>query len=188
MSDSLQPMESSLPGCSVYEDSPGKNTGVGCHAPLQGISPTQGSNPGLPHSRWILYQLSHEGSPASIYLVALHPGVMEQKFKEKESITYFFSSLVLNFPLPGLSPSCCCQKAERSLEWSSFHERCLQHIKIPAVSILSIRCPHLLHHQGYFFLMLSSMDSIETRESPSWPIHGSKAKTSGRTAPFCCCP
>ena len=39
-------------------DSPGKNTGVGCHALLQGIFPTQGSNPGLPHSRRILYQLS----------------------------------------------------------------------------------------------------------------------------------
>ena len=31
-------------GSSVHGDSPGKNTGVGCHAPLQGIFPTQGSN------------------------------------------------------------------------------------------------------------------------------------------------
>ena len=31
------------------KDSPGKNTGVGCHFLLQGIFPTQGSNPGLPH-------------------------------------------------------------------------------------------------------------------------------------------
>ena len=30
---------------------------------LQGIFPTQGSNPGLPHCRWILYLLSHKGSP-----------------------------------------------------------------------------------------------------------------------------
>ena len=36
-------------------DSPGKNTGVGCHALLEGIFPTQGSNPALPHCRWILY-------------------------------------------------------------------------------------------------------------------------------------
>ena len=43
------PMDCSLPGSSVHEDSPGKNTGVGCHAFLQGIFPTQGSNPGLPH-------------------------------------------------------------------------------------------------------------------------------------------
>ena len=42
---------------------PGKNTGMGCHALLQGIFPTQGSNPGLPHCRQILYHLSHQGSP-----------------------------------------------------------------------------------------------------------------------------
>ena len=47
---------------SVYGDSPGKNTGVGCHFLLHGIFPTQGSNPGLPHHRWILYHLSHRGS------------------------------------------------------------------------------------------------------------------------------
>ena len=41
----------SPPGSSVHEDSPGKNTGVGCHALLQGIFPAQGSNPGLPHGR-----------------------------------------------------------------------------------------------------------------------------------------
>ena len=43
-------------------DSPGKNTGVGCHALLQGIFPTQGSNWGLLHCRRILYQLSYQGS------------------------------------------------------------------------------------------------------------------------------
>ena len=40
-----------------------QNTGVGSHSLLQGIFPTQGSNPGLPHCRWILYHLSHQGSP-----------------------------------------------------------------------------------------------------------------------------
>ena len=43
----LDPMGCSLPGSSVHGDSPGKNIGVGCHALLQGIFPTQGSNPGL---------------------------------------------------------------------------------------------------------------------------------------------
>ena len=56
------PMDCSPPGSSVHRDSPGKNSGVGCHAHLQGIFPTQGSNPGLPHCRQILYQLSHQGS------------------------------------------------------------------------------------------------------------------------------
>ena len=39
----------------------GHNTGVGGLSLLQGIFPIQGSNPGLPHCRWILYQLSHKG-------------------------------------------------------------------------------------------------------------------------------
>ena len=38
---------------------PGQNTGVASLSLLQGIFPTQGSNPGLPHCRQILYQLSH---------------------------------------------------------------------------------------------------------------------------------
>ena len=41
------PIDCSLPGSSVHSDSPGKNTGVGCHSLLQGIFPTQGSNPSL---------------------------------------------------------------------------------------------------------------------------------------------
>ena len=57
------PMDCSPPGPSVYRDSLGKNTGVGCHALLQGIFPTQGSNAGLLLCRWILYCLSHQGSP-----------------------------------------------------------------------------------------------------------------------------
>ena len=56
-------MDCSLPGSSVYENSPGKNTGVDCHALLQGIFPTQGSNSDLSHCMWILYHLSHQGSP-----------------------------------------------------------------------------------------------------------------------------
>ena len=53
--------------CSVMSDSllphsPGKDTGTGSHFLLQGIFPTQRSHPGLPHYRWILYQLSHQKS------------------------------------------------------------------------------------------------------------------------------
>ena len=100
----FHPMGCSLPGSSVHGDSPGKKTGVGCHALLQGIFPnpgiecrspafqadcllseppgkpkntavgspsllqgifpTQGSNQGLLHCSWILYQLSScQGSP-----------------------------------------------------------------------------------------------------------------------------
>ena len=63
------PMDS-LPGSSVHGDSPGKNTGVGCHALLQGIFLTEGSNPGLLHCRLILYHLSHQGSPIFLIHIA----------------------------------------------------------------------------------------------------------------------
>ena len=43
-------------------NSPGQNTRVGSPSLLQEIFSIQGSNPGLPHRRQILYQLSHKGS------------------------------------------------------------------------------------------------------------------------------
>ena len=48
----------------------GQNSGVGSLSLLQGIFPTQGSNPGLPHCGQILYQLSHKGSPRILEWVA----------------------------------------------------------------------------------------------------------------------
>ena len=53
-------------------DSPGKNTGVGCHALLQGIFPTQELNPGLLNCRWIPDHLSYREAPRGIY-TALNP-------------------------------------------------------------------------------------------------------------------
>ena len=54
-------MDSSLPGFSVHGDSSGKKTGVGCHALLQRIFPTQGWNPGLPHCRQ-LYRIREDNT------------------------------------------------------------------------------------------------------------------------------
>ena len=61
MSDSLQPHGLQPATLLCPQNSPGKNTGVGCHALLQGIFPTQGLNPsllGLLYCRQILYHLS----------------------------------------------------------------------------------------------------------------------------------
>ena len=55
-------MDCNPPGSSVHGDSPGKNTGVGCHALFQGIFPTQESHWGLLPCRKIPYQLSYQGS------------------------------------------------------------------------------------------------------------------------------
>ena len=58
-------MDCSPLGFSINGASLDKNTGVGYHFLLQGIFPTQGSNPGLLNYRQILYHLSHQGSPKS---------------------------------------------------------------------------------------------------------------------------
>ena len=62
----LDPMDSP-PGSPVNRILQARIPEVGCHALLQGIFPTQGSNPGLLHCRQILYHLSHQGSPVSFY-------------------------------------------------------------------------------------------------------------------------
>ena len=63
VSDSLQPHGLWPTRLLSPWDSPGTDTGVGCHALLQGIFPTQGLNPGLCHWKQIVYCLSHEGTP-----------------------------------------------------------------------------------------------------------------------------
>ena len=55
-------MDCSPPNSSVHGNSSGKITGMVCHAFLQRIFPTQGSNPGPLHWRQILYHLSYQGS------------------------------------------------------------------------------------------------------------------------------
>ena len=80
------PMDYSLPGSSVHGDSPVKNTGVGCHVLLQGIFPTQGSNPGFPQCRQILYCLSHQESPRIQEWVA-YPFSREGRFFPERRIS-----------------------------------------------------------------------------------------------------
>ena len=71
-SESCSVMSDSFRTHGLYSpwNSPGHNTGAGSSSLLQGIFPTQGSNPGLPHCRQILYQLSPQGSPRILEWVA----------------------------------------------------------------------------------------------------------------------
>ena len=62
VSDSLQPHGLYSPWNSL-----GQNTGVGSLSLLQGIFPAQRLNPGLLHCRWILYHMSHQGSPTAFW-------------------------------------------------------------------------------------------------------------------------
>ena len=83
VSDSLQPH-----GLYSPWNSPGQNTRVGSLSLLQGIFPTQGSNPGLPHCRRILYQLSYPNklrdNPGHLLIQLSTPIVPISEDKKKE--------------------------------------------------------------------------------------------------------
>ena len=99
MSDSLQP-HGQLPArllCSW--DSPSKNTGVSCHALLQGIFPTQGSNFAFCKEANSL-TLSHQGSP-DLYSDTLRP---HSRFRNFLPFPEFYS-VPCQFPFPPLVPS-----------------------------------------------------------------------------------
>ena len=76
--------------------SPGQNTGVGSLSFPQGIFPTQGLNPGLLHCRWILYQLSHKGSPRILEWVAFPFSMGSSRPRNRTGVSYiagrFFTS------------------------------------------------------------------------------------------------
>ena len=109
VSDSLQPH-----GLYNLWNSPDQNTGVGSLSLLQGIFPTQGWNPGLPHCRRILYQLSHKGSPkAWIFL----PGVP-----------------ICDSCLTGMSLPCKNACTAFSFDWISFFPSLLLFINPESVS------------------------------------------------------
>ena len=81
-------------------DSLGEKTGVGCHALLQGIFPTQRSNPGLLHCRRILHCLSHLRQGESIICME------ELKlFRRKTGINLHGLGLAMGSVLSALSPS-----------------------------------------------------------------------------------
>ena len=77
-SESHSVMSNSLWPYGLYSpwNSPGQNIGVDSLSLLQGIFPTQGSNPGLPHCRQILHQLSHKGSLTLLFFSPLSVGIV----------------------------------------------------------------------------------------------------------------
>ena len=99
-------MDCNPPGTSICGDSAGKNTGLGYHALLQGIYPILTLNPGLLHCRWILYCLSHRGSPYQIRTVLQHLALplcrIDHSFNQFNYLysTYFIIRLYFFFVTP----------------------------------------------------------------------------------------
>ena len=94
-------------------NSPGRSTGVGSQSLLQGIFPTQGSNPGLLHyrwifptqrlnpgllhCRWILYQLSHKGSPRILEWVTYPFSRGSSQPRNQTSVSYIVGGFFTNW-------------------------------------------------------------------------------------------
>ena len=89
-------------------NSPGLNIGVGSSCFLQGIFPTQGSKPGLPHYRQILYQLSHKESP------------LKDKAPGKGLICRQAGHWDKECPNHGKSPKMVCYKCHQLRHWVAF--------------------------------------------------------------------
>ena len=89
------PMDCNPPGSSVHGDSPGKNTGVGCHALFQRIFPTQESNSGLLQCRWILHCLRHQGSPSKVWDKVKHWTIEKSYIWRNVMVTGLFSLLTI---------------------------------------------------------------------------------------------
>ena len=101
MSDSLRPH-----GLYSPWNSPGQHTGVGSFSLLQDIFPTQGSIPGLPHCRQILYQLSHQGSPTLLRIsLILPPSPYPRQLHHLLSALEFCHGFVTGLFAPSLSSS-----------------------------------------------------------------------------------
>ena len=97
VSDSLRPHGLYRPW-----DSPGQNTGVGSLSLLQGIFPTQGSNPGLPHCRQILHQLSHKSRPLLHLCDTFVPVLVSSP-----SFVWLFCD-PMDWDFPGKNTGVCC--------------------------------------------------------------------------------
>ena len=116
-------------------NSPGQNTGVTSLSLLQGIFPTQGWNPGLPHCRWILYQLCHKGSPKALHLHSnlIRPPVFHRTSLEAQTVKRLAYNVGGLGSIPGsgrssgegngdpLQYSCLENPMDRRAWWATVH-------------------------------------------------------------------
>ena len=140
-------------------DSPGKNTGVGCHSLLQGIFQTQGSNPGL-HCREILYWLSQQGNPTVRYCqISLHRDCTNlnlfQQYK-KVHASLFCCCPVTQLCLTLWDPMDCSTPGfailHHLLEFAQTHVHWISDANQPSHPLSSPSPPafNLSQHQGLF--------------------------------------
>ena len=99
-------------------NSPGQNTGVGSLSLLQGILPTQGSIPGLPHHRQILYQLSHKGSPKTLEQVANSFSRGSSRPRNQTGVSCITSEFFTSWAIPRNQTGVSCITGEFFTSWA----------------------------------------------------------------------
>ena len=101
-------VSNSLPSHGLYSpwNSPGQSTGVDSCSLLQGIFPTQGSNLGLPHCRWILYQRNHKGSPRILEWVAYPFSSRSSWLRNWTRVSWIAGRFFTNWAID----VCCCRQ------------------------------------------------------------------------------
>ena len=108
-------------------NSPGQNTGVGSRSLLQGIFPTQGSNPGLLHCRRILYRLSHQGSP-TLEWVDYPSSSGSSRSRNRTGVSCIAGGFFTSWATRGAPKECCAgtrtwtldPQFKRMLYWLSY--------------------------------------------------------------------
>ena len=100
-----------------------KDTGVGSLSLLQGIFPTWGLNPGLPHCRWILYQLSHKGSPRTLEWVAYPFSSRSSQPRNWTGVSCIAGGFFTNWAMRDLDTSNFPSLCLGSLYWSPLRVR-----------------------------------------------------------------
>ena len=107
----------SLPGSSIHGIFQARvlSTGVAFHFLLQGIFPTQGLNPGLPHCRQTLYPLSHQGSPRILEWVAYSYLGKEWQWGG-EQVSCITSTLVMSLVSCEILKKACLQGRNRLID------------------------------------------------------------------------
>ena len=156
-------------------DSPGKNAGVGCHFLLQGVFLTQGLNPGLPHCRQALYQLSHQGA---VLLKEIYPQFQTPSFWPMGPVTasnhpehsqlhrlhwgslletlFFFIQILPILPAPSTSSFCKVSVWPTRILFFSEYSESLQSSLNESVNLHCLRDSHVGDCYNYLIFCVFS--------------------------------
>ena len=136
-------------------NSPGQNTGVGCHALLQGIFPIQGLNPGLPHCRRILYQLSHKGRPSILEWVVSPFSSRSSQPRNWTGVSCIAGGFFTNWASPCISHVGSLTASTCARQWKSEEGGCFHH--------------PFIHSADTFCLWGGTV--LEVEDAIRWEIH-----------------